>query len=373
MFLIISFSLFLINLIEFSAFNYEIKSISATEFEKNNQKKVDIHNEIEIRNETTLSNNITLNNFFGAWTGTIEFFHFQFGLDELGNRIIKDVSKYSENEYNFLEQSGDLFFSDVEEPGYCHITEGPISNNDVARGNYESNSLKQFSKKNLQLAVSGNNLSGSMEICVYSGNMDDNTTNSYGVFNVDVNLKIINENTLEGEYIWENEPFSIYLTRDEIWQKILKELGNTPTDESSYREVVNLMNNATVLYNEEKYYDALAKYDEILQNFPRYTRALEGKSLSLIYLGQYVEAEKILNTVIQLDPENEELKKHKENLFTWQESAKRIGDPTLTPKEINSLIEELNKSVFLSKEGKYNESIVKLMKFLENFQTILMH
>ena len=89
--------------------------------------------------------------------------------------------------------------------------------------------------------------------------------------------------------------------------------------------------------------------------------------MSLIYLGQYVEAEKILNSLIQLEPENGELKKHKENLFSWQESAKRIGDPTLGPKEINSLIVELNKSVFLSKEGKYNESIVKTNEILGKF------
>ena len=209
--------------------------------------------------------------------GTIEFSHFQFESDNFDNKIIKDISKHSEDTYYFLERLGDLFYNNVEKPGYCHITEGPISNDEVERGNYESNSLEQFSKKNLQIEVSGNNLSGSMEICVYSGDINNNITNSYGIFKVDVNLKIINENTLEGAYIWEKKANSINLTRDEIWQKILKELGTTPTDENSYREVVHLMNNATLLYNEEKYYDALAKYGEILKELSKVYKSFRRK------------------------------------------------------------------------------------------------
>lgn len=65
----------------------------------------------------------------------------------------------------------------------------------------------------------------------------------------------------------------------------------------------------------EKYDDAINSYENALRTKPGWVEALEGYSALLVQQGNFQKAEEVLNTAIQITPNNEKLRVQKGNLF----------------------------------------------------------
>ncbi|MBR4012629.1 MAG: tetratricopeptide repeat protein, partial [Spirochaetaceae bacterium] len=65
----------------------------------------------------------------------------------------------------------------------------------------------------------------------------------------------------------------------------------------------------------EKYDDAINSYENALRTKPGWVEALEGYSALLVQQGNFQKAEEVLNTAIQVTPNNEKLRVQKGNLF----------------------------------------------------------
>ena len=74
-------------------------------------------------------------------------------------------------------------------------------------------------------------------------------------------------------------------------------------------------NSAISFTSLEKYEDAINSYENALRTKPGWIEALEGYSALLVQQGNFQKAEEVLNTAIQVTPNNEKLRVQKGNLF----------------------------------------------------------